>query len=71
MRCSEALMSIPMIMIALALIAIMGQSISDLAIILGISTIPGYVRMMRGQALSVKQSDYVKAGQVQGGRAFT
>ncbi len=70
MRLSESLMSIPMIMIALALIAIMGQSIADLAIILGISTIPGYVRMMRGQALSVKQSDYVKAGQVQGGKSF-
>lgn len=70
MRCSEALMSIPMIMIALALIAIMGQSIVDLAVILGISTIPGYVRMTRGQALSVKQSDYVKAGQIQGGKSI-
>jgi ABC-type dipeptide/oligopeptide/nickel transport system permease subunit len=70
MRCSDALMSIPMIMIALALIAIMGQGIANLAIILGISTIPGYIRLMRGQALSVKESDYVKAGQIQGGKSL-
>ena len=70
MRCSDSLMSIPMIMIALALIAIMGPGITNLAVILSISTISGYIRLMRGQALSVKESDYVKAGQIQGGKSI-
>ena len=69
-RFSDALMSIPMIMIALALIAILGQGITNLALILGISTIPGYIRLMRGQGLIVKQSDYVKAGRLQGGKSL-
>lgn len=70
MRLSEALMSIPRIMVALALIAIIGSSISDLAIVLAIPTIPGYIRMIRGQALSLKKSDYVRAVELQGANSF-
>ena len=66
MRLSEALMSIPRVMVSLALIAIIGNSIFDLALILSISTVPTYVRMMRAMALGVKNSDYVKAAQIQG-----
>ena len=66
MRFGEALMSIPTIMVSIALIMILGSSITDLAIILAIPTIPTYIRMIRGQALSVKSSDYVKAAEIQG-----
>ena len=70
MRCSEALMSIPRIMVSIALIVIIGSSITDLAIILAIPTIPGYIRMIRGQALSLKNSDYVKAAEMQGANSL-
>lgn len=66
MRCSEALMAIPGIMVSMALIAILGNSIFDMAAILAFSTIPFYVRMTRAMALSIKSSDYVKAAQIQG-----
>lgn len=67
MRLSEALMSVPHIMVSMALIAILGNSMMDLAIILSFSTIPMYIRMTRAMALGIKNSDYVKAAQIQGG----
>ena len=70
MRCCEAMISIPSIMISVALIAVLGHSIADLAIILGLTSVPHYTRMMRGQALSVKSSDYIKAGQISGAKSF-
>ena len=47
MRCMEALGSIPSIMVSLALIAVIGNTIGDLAVVLSITTIPSYVRMTR------------------------
>jgi len=70
MRLGEALLAIPTIMVSMALIVIIGSSITDLAIILAIPTIPGYIRMIRGQALSLKTSDYVKAAEIQGGKSL-
>lgn len=70
MRLGEALMAIPTIMVSMALIVVIGNSIPDLAIILAIPTIPGYIRMIRGQALSLKNSDYVKSAEIQGGKSF-
>ena len=70
MRFCEALQAIPSIMVSIALIAILGHSITDLAIILAVSTVPGYVRMMRGQALSIKNNDYVKAGEIMGAKSL-
>jgi len=70
MRLSEALMSVPRIMVSLVLITIIGNSIFDLAVILSVSTIPSYVRMMRAMALGIKNSDYVKAAEIQGGRSL-
>ena len=67
MRLSEALMAVPRIMVSMALIAILGNSIMDLAVILSFSTIPMYIRMTRAMALGIKNTDYVKAAQIQGG----
>ena len=65
-RLNEAINSLPQIVLAMALTAVFGVSIPNLAIILGISSMSGYVRMMRGQVLQVKNSDYVTAARLQG-----
>ena len=70
MRFVEAQMSIPMIMMALALVAVFGNSILLLAILLGISSMPGYARMMRAQVLSVRELDYVAASKIIGNSNF-
>lgn len=65
-RFMEALMAIPNTMLALTLGLILGGGLTNLMIILGISTIPTYTRMMRGQVMSIRSSDYIMAAEVVG-----
>ncbi|RJX26966.1 MAG: ABC transporter permease [Dethiobacter sp.] len=67
MRFIDALMSIPPLMLAIAIGAALGGGLTNVMISLGIALIPTYARLMRGQVLTVKQSDYVIAGEVVGG----
>ncbi|PNV59661.1 ABC transporter permease [Clostridium sp. chh4-2] len=69
-RMTEAIRAIPQVVLAMALTAVFGSGIKNLAIILGVSSMAGYVRMMRGQVLSIKQSDYIMAGKLQGNSNF-
>lgn len=69
-RMTEAIRAIPQVVLAMALTAVFGSGIRNLAIILGISSMTGYVRMMRGQVLSIKQADYIMAGKLQGNSNF-
>jgi len=66
MRFIDALMAIPPIMLALAIAAALGGGLMNVMISLGISLIPTQARLMRGQVLTVKQADYVNAGEVIG-----
>ena len=69
-RFTEMLRAIPQVVLAMALTAVFGSGIRKLAIILGISSMAGYIRMMRGQVLTIKQTDYIMAGKLQGNRDF-
>lgn len=69
-RMTEAVRAIPQVVLAMALTAVFGSGIKNLAIILGISSMAGYVRMMRGQVLTIKESDYIMAGRLQGNKNF-
>jgi ABC-type dipeptide/oligopeptide/nickel transport system permease subunit len=62
MRFTDALMSFPMILLALAIAALLGGGLRNIVIALGISLMSGYTRLMCGQVLSVKENDYVMAG---------
>jgi peptide/nickel transport system permease protein len=66
MRFIDALMAIPPIMLALAIAAALGGGLWNVMISLGISLIPTQARLMRGQVLTVKQADYITAGEVIG-----
>lgn len=69
-RISEAIRAIPQIVFAMALCAVFSGGIINIAVILGISNVAIYIRMMRGQVLSIKQSDYIMAGKLQGNNSF-
>jgi peptide/nickel transport system permease protein len=66
MRCIDALMAIPMLLNALIIASVLGGGLKNVIIALGIGMISGQCRMMCGQALSVKQNDYVLAGRAMG-----
>lgn len=69
-RTSEAIRVIPQIVFAIALCAVFGGGIMNMAVILGISNMTVYIRMMRSQVLSIKERDYIMAGKLQGNSAF-
>ncbi len=61
MRIIDAMMSFPMILLALVIAALLGGGMRNVMIALGIAMLPGYARLMCGQVLSVKENDYVLA----------
>lgn len=66
-RLAEAIRVIPQVVLAIALCAVFdGGSIINLSIILGISNLTVYIRMMRSQVMSIKERDYIMAGKLQG-----
>jgi peptide/nickel transport system permease protein len=66
MRLMDAMMAIPMIVLALVISAMLGGGIKNVIIALGVGGIPGQCRMMCAQTLSVKENDYVLAGRTVG-----
>ncbi|MGB8452994.1 MAG: ABC transporter permease [Anaerocolumna sp.] len=66
MRIMDAMMSIPVIILALFLGGIFGKGLSNICLCIGIVMIPSYARLTRGQVLSVKQLDFVTAGKIGG-----
>jgi peptide/nickel transport system permease protein len=67
MRMMDAMMAIPPIMLALAIAATLGGGLANVMVSLGVALVPTYARLMCGQVLTVKHSDYVTAGEVIGG----
>ncbi len=66
MRIMDAMMSIPVIILALFLGAVLGKGLGNVMLCIGIVMIPSYARLTRGQVLAVKQLDYVTAGKIGG-----
>ena len=62
----DVVRSFPQIILALAIVAVMGPSIPNLIIALAFTAFPFYGRVARAQTLSVKEEDYVKAAEALG-----
>ncbi|MBN1367210.1 MAG: ABC transporter permease [Dehalococcoidales bacterium] len=61
MRVTDMLMCFPMILLALVICALLGGGLKNVMIAVGIGLIPGYVRTVYGQVLSIKETDYILA----------
>ena len=61
MRFIDALMSIPGMVLALVFAAILGGGLINIMIAVGVSMMPTYCRLMRGQVLSIKSFDFILA----------
>ena len=70
MRLMDAMLSIPPIILSMCLAAVFGGSILSVSIIIGISAVPGYVRMIYGQVLSLRENDYITASRLVGQSQF-
>lgn len=65
-RATDMLFSFPAILLALTIVAVLGRGWVNTVIAIGIVYTPIFVRVARGPVLSVRESDYVKAGRVLG-----
>ncbi|GAA3939768.1 ABC transporter permease [Microbacterium soli] len=65
-RLIDVLLALPLLLFALLLVAILGPSATTLVISVGVSSAPGYARMVRGQILSAKNAGYVEAARALG-----
>ncbi|WP_255168926.1 ABC transporter permease [Natrononativus amylolyticus] len=66
MRLVEILYAIPGLVLAMIFMAIFGPSIENLFIAYGIVGIPAYARVMRSEALSIRDRQYVEAAKLAG-----
>jgi peptide/nickel transport system permease protein len=60
-RITDVLLAFPFVMLAVALAAILGPSLTNAVLALGISVVPQLVRITRGEALALREEDYVRA----------
>jgi peptide/nickel transport system permease protein len=65
-RLVDAMLACPFLILAIALAAFLGPSLGNAMIAIGISATPIFVRLTRGQVMSVKVEDYVEAARAMG-----
>ena len=67
MRFTDAVLSFPFLILAVALAAALGPSLQNAMIAIGIASAPTFIRLTRGQVLAVKAEEYVQAARALGG----
>jgi peptide/nickel transport system permease protein len=61
MRLLDIYQAIPVLLLCITLAAILGPSLRNAIIALGVATVPGYARLMRASILTVREKEYVEA----------
>jgi peptide/nickel transport system permease protein len=65
-RLTDAMLACPFLILAIALAAFLGPSLTNAMIAIGISATPVFIRLTRAQVLSVKVEDYIEAARAVG-----
>jgi peptide/nickel transport system permease protein len=60
-RITDVLLAFPFLILAVGLAAILGPSLTNATLALGIAAIPGLIRVTRGETLALREEDYVRA----------
>src|SRR6478735_3245248 len=67
MRMVDIMLAFPGILLAMSIVAILGTSLFNLMLAVGIAAIPEYTRVVRSSVLSAREAEYVTAVRVSGG----
>ena len=65
-RITDAMLACPFLVLAIALAAFLGPSLTNAMIAIGIAATPAFVRLSRAQVLAVKVEDYIEAARAVG-----
>lgn len=66
MQLNDILMVFPSLLMAIAIVAILGVSLVNAMIAVAISAVPSFVRVVRGAVLSIREMEYVEAARALG-----
>lgn len=66
MRLTDMLLSIPSILLAIALVASFGSSLQNLIFAIGVGNVPIFVRISRSAVMSVKEQQFIEAATATG-----
>ena len=70
-RVTDVLLSFPFLILAVGLAAILGASLLNATLALGISAVPAFIRIARGETLALREEDYIPAAVVNGANDAT
>ena len=68
MRLMDGLLALPTLVLALAITAMLGPSLTNAMLAIGVTGIPVFARLVRGQVLSIRELDYIQAARSLGAR---
>lgn len=66
MRIADAMLAIPALILALAIVAWLGPNLTNTMLAIAIVNISGFARLVRGEVLSVRSQPFIKAAHLQG-----
>lgn len=70
MRVMDVLLAFPSLLLAIAIVTVLGPGLINALLAIGIVSIPAYARVMRASVLSVREMDFVSATRALGGNNF-
>ena len=65
-RITDAMLAVPFLILAIALAAFLGPSLGNAMIAIGVTATPLFIRLTRGQTLSMVKEDYIEAARAVG-----
>ena len=65
-RFIDIMLAFPSILLALAVVSVLGPDLFNLMVAVGVSSVPAFARLVRGAVLSIKENDYIVAAKAIG-----
>jgi peptide/nickel transport system permease protein len=70
MRVMDVLLAFPSLLLAIAIVTVLGPGLINALLAIGIVSIPAYARVVRSSVISVREMDYVSATRALGGNSY-
>lgn len=70
MRVVDAMMALPFLVLAIVLSAVLGASLQNTILAISIVSIPAFARISRGEAVAIKEREFIQAATALGGRSW-
>mgnify|MGYP006296014231 CR=1 FL=1 len=70
MRIMDIMLAFPAILLAIAIVAILGPQLRNAMLAIGVINIPRFARIIRSSTISIKESEYIAAARMMGANDF-